>query len=140
MRSSIPGSHTVSNTVLRQGKRRISRRLGRTRLLDYYSVEDIENMFMRHGVLDGLHSRGHESLRVVIDLDAPAADTVQVLDTAIGNVPLVELQLRRDRVTIPGRQLLAVVRLLLQDAGGHFDARRPRLPGQRFFFLFRFSR
>ena len=132
MKSLRPASHTVSKTVARHGKRRISRRFRRTRLLDHYTEENIENMFMRHGVLDGLHLRGHESLRVVLDLDAPTVDTVQVVDTAIGDVPLVELQLRHDRITIPGRQLLAVERLLLQDAGGHFDELHPRLPGQRF--------
>jgi len=132
MRSSIPASHTVSSTVARRGQRRKSRRSRRTRLLDCYTRENIEKMFMRHGVLDGLRLSGHESLQVVLDLDAPAADTVQVVDTAMGNVPLVELQLRHDSVTIPGRQLLAVERLLLQDAGGHFDELRPRLPGQRF--------
>ena len=104
----------------------------RSRYLNFYTKYGLELAFERYGLLDRLRAKGYRKLRIDMDLNDCAGDTIRVLEDEPTAQPLVEIRLRRDRKTIRGMELLAVEWLLTQDLQAEFTADKPRLPGQEY--------
>ncbi len=102
-----------------------------SRFLGYYSKHGLELVMERFGFFQYLRDRGHKKLRVEWDLEDHAGQMLRIVSmTDEGPRTLLELRARRDRTTLPGRELLSLEWLLTQDPGGRFRAERGRLPGQ----------
>lgn len=104
--------------------------LSEPRFLGLFTRHGLEMALERYGLLERLRARGFRRLRVELDLQDPMGHTLRILSGPEPPRVLVELRLRRDRATLPGRELLSVEWLRLQDVGAPFSDRRPRLPGQ----------
>jgi len=63
-------------------------------------------------------------------LDDVMGHTLRVRD-GTSDKALLELRLRQDRAALPGRTLLMVEWLLIQDTGERYEMTRPLLPGQQ---------
>lgn len=100
------------------------------RLLGYYSIQGLELAFERAGLLERLRRLGFEQPTLELDLDNPTGDTVRLFGDAAHSELLLELRARIDRAAVPGRSLLRIEWLLLQNPRAPFTAERPRLPGQ----------
>jgi acetoin utilization deacetylase AcuC-like enzyme len=100
------------------------------RFLGFYSRHGLELALERAGLIDRLHNLGFERLRLEMDLDNPAGDTVRLYGDVRKRELLIEVRAAVDRRTIPGMALLRIEWLLLQNPRAQFTADRPRLPGQ----------
>jgi len=103
-----------------------------SRLLGFYSRHGIEIALERYGLFDRLRAKGFRDLRVDLELDNPAGQTVRVRTGGDAPASLIELRMRRDRRSLEGFELLIVEWLLIQDPRAHFASGRPQLPGQRY--------
>jgi len=89
------------------------------------SLEDI-------GLLDRLRGLGFDRLGVAVDLDDPQGHTLRITTRDEPPLTVMEIRLRIDRSALPGRSLLMVEWLLIQDARDTFEISRPLLPGQTY--------
>ncbi|MCP4570844.1 MAG: histone deacetylase [bacterium] len=100
------------------------------RFLGRFTRHGVELAIEESGLLERLRGRGYKELRVDLDLDDPLGDTLRVVAAEAAPAALLELRLREDRSALPGRALLGVEWLLLQDTGQRYEMTRPLLPGQ----------
>jgi acetoin utilization deacetylase AcuC-like enzyme len=98
--------------------------------LGRYTRHGMELAMEESGLMDRLRRRGYRDLRLDLDLDDVMGHTLRVRDGA-GGEALLEVRLRLDRASLPGRTLLMVEWLLIQDAGQRYEMTRPLLPGQQ---------
>lgn len=104
------------------------------RFLDYYGDEGLRIALERYGLTAALERRGWDETRLtthaVDDRHTLLVDGLQDDEWE----RLVELVVRRDRLSVEGIErtfdVLTADWLLLQNPGGSFSERRPRLPGQ----------
>ncbi len=101
-----------------------------TRFLDVYSRHGVELALERFGLLDRLRARGFPNLTVDFDLHDRRGHTLRIQSVGDTLHTLIEFRLRRDRGTVPGRELLSVEWLLSQDPRLPFAPDRPPLAGQ----------
>ena len=107
------------------------------RLLGFYTQDGVERALEAYGVFDTLRARGYSRFSVSLDLDEFTHDLRVYADDYL----VCECRLRQARgATDPCfaewqrrfvPELLVVEWLSLEDQRRQFDARRPRLPGQR---------
>ncbi len=102
------------------------------RFLGLFSRHAIELALEESGVLNRLRRRGYRGLRVALEMTDPSGDLLRILSIGESSRVLVEIRLRIDRSTDPGRTWLAVEWLLIQDVGYSYEMSRPLLPGQRY--------
>lgn len=100
--------------------------------LGVFSRHALEMTLEEIGLLDRLRERGFQRLAVSVDLDDPQGHTLRIATRDEPPVTVMELRLREDRALMPGRSLLMVEWLLIQDARGSFEISRPLLPGQEY--------
>ncbi|MBU8871016.1 MAG: histone deacetylase [Gemmatimonadales bacterium] len=100
--------------------------------LDIFSRHAVEMALEEYGLLNRLRRLGFDGLRVAMDLSDPAGHTLRILTADDEPLTLMELRLRIDRTSEPGRAYLSVEWLLIQDAGSRFEMSRPLLPGQKY--------
>src|SRR5690606_15023744 len=100
------------------------------RLLGYYTRSGIEFALERYGLLERLRQLGYEP-RVEIDIHPESGDTVRIWGDATTNLLLIEVRVDRDRLTVPGMELLRIEWMLLQNPRASWSAGRAPLPGQR---------
>jgi acetoin utilization deacetylase AcuC-like enzyme len=103
---------------------------GSPRVLGYYTHAGIELALERYGLLPRLRKLGFEP-RVELDCGGETGDTVRIFGDASDELLLVEVRLARDRMTIPGMELLRIEWMLLQNPRASWTAGRAPLPGQR---------
>ncbi len=103
-----------------------------TRFLGHISHHGIELLLEESGLLERLRKRGYKELSVVLELDDPLGHTLRIVTGGATPLVLLELRLRVDRTALPGRTLLMVEWLLIQDAEHRFEMTRPLLPGQTY--------
>lgn len=103
---------------------------GPGKVLGYYTPAGIELALERYGLLPRLRKLDFEP-RIEIERDAEAGDTVRVFGDATRELLLIEVRVARDRLTIPGMELLRIEWMLLQNPGASWSAGRAPLPGQR---------
>src|SRR5690606_28062380 len=84
----------------------------------------------RYGLLERLRQLGYEP-RVEIDIHPESGDTVRIWGDATTNLLLIEVRVDRDRLTVPGMELLRIEWMLLQNPRASWSAGRAPLPGQR---------
>lgn len=102
----------------------------RTRFLGFYTRHGIEVGLERYGLMERIRELGLRRLRVELDLDASAGDTVKLVTRDRPHVPIMELRARRDSGRVRGMELLVVEWLRLQNPTASFTDGRPPLPGQ----------
>ncbi len=102
-----------------------------TRFLEVYPRYALELLLERFGLLRRLRDKGYPDLRVELPLDAPLGQTLRILAQQQPALLLVELRVRRSSELIPGREVIVVEWLLLQNPRAGFGPRRARLPGQQ---------
>lgn len=102
-----------------------------TRLLGFYTPQGVEFALERTGFLDKLRLLGFADPYVEVDLDNRSGQTLRVYADSTREELLVELRARRDRLAIPGMEVLFLEWLLLQNPRGRFTRERPALPGQK---------
>lgn len=102
-----------------------------TRFLNYYSSHGIELALERYGYLSRFRALGFPHPTLELQLDHPAGQTLRIYGDEGKDDLLVELRLRIDRRTAPGREMLFVEWLLLQNPRAPFRPSRPPLPGQK---------
>jgi hypothetical protein len=103
-----------------------------TRFLGIYSRHGIELALEESGLLERLRQRGFSALQVVLNLDDPLGHHLAIRAGKSAPQTVFEMKLRVDRGRMPGRSLLAVEWLLIQDTRTSFELSRPLLPGQEF--------
>jgi acetoin utilization deacetylase AcuC-like enzyme len=103
---------------------------GPGKVLGYYTPAGIELALERYGLLPRLRKLDFEP-RIEIAQDPEAGDTVRVFGDASNELLLVEVRVVRDRLTIPGMELLRIEWMLLQNPRASWSAGRAPLPGQR---------
>jgi acetoin utilization deacetylase AcuC-like enzyme len=99
------------------------------RVLGYYTKTGIEFALERYGLLPRLRALGFEP-HVEIDCGGETGDTVRVFGEH-DNELLVEVRVARDRETIPGKELLRIEWMLLQNPRASWVGGRAPLPGQQ---------
>jgi acetoin utilization deacetylase AcuC-like enzyme len=99
------------------------------RVLGYYTKTGLEFALERYGLLPRLRTLGFEP-HVEVDCGGETGDTVRVLGDR-DNELLIEVRVARDRLTIPGQELLRIEWMLLQNPRVTWAAGRSPLPGQR---------
>jgi len=103
-----------------------------SRFLGRYSRHGIELALEETGLMDRLRSRGYRDLRLDLDLGDPLGHLLRIVEQDDGErTVLFELRVRIDRAVLPGRTMLLVEWLLIQDARGRYEMTRPLLPGQQ---------
>jgi len=100
--------------------------------LGLFSRHGIELAFEEAGLMDRLREMGFKQLQVGLDLDDPLGHTLRVLTGDDTPLVVLEIRLRVDRSSDPGRSLLSVEWLLIQDTRSRFELSRPLLPGQTY--------
>lgn len=100
------------------------------RVLGYYTRAGVELALERYGLLDRLRKLGFEP-HVEIDCGNETGDTVRVFGDAGRDQLAIEVRVARDRLTIPGQELLRIEWMLLQNPRASWVAGRAPLPGQR---------
>lgn len=99
--------------------------------LGLFSRHAIELALEEAGLLERLRRKGFEGLQVRLDVEDPHGDLLRIGTGGEDPRTLIEIRLRIDRASEPGRSYLAVEWLLIQDAGSSFEMSRPLLPGQK---------
>ena len=102
----------------------------RTRFLGFYTRHGIEVALERYGMLDRIRALGFRRIRIDLDLDPVAGDTVRLFSNDFPDAPILELRARRDSGRVRGMEILSVEWLRLQNPSAQFVESRPRLPGQ----------
>ena len=102
-----------------------------TRLLGLYSQHGVELVLERSGFFDRLRELGYPRPYLDFDLEHPAGETVRIYGNSARRDLLIELRVRRDAKTVPGRQLLSLEWLLMQNPRETFATDRNPLPGQK---------
>ncbi len=103
-----------------------------TRFLGYFTRHGVELILERSSFLDRLRDLGFTDPTLEFKLDDPAGHTIRIYGGPDKKEVLTELRVRRDRRVIPGRELLSIEWLLLQNPRGQFRPGRERLPGQEY--------
>lgn len=103
---------------------------GGPRLLGYYTSSGLEFALERYGLLERLRQLGFDP-RVEIDPHPQSGDTVRIWGDAGTTLLLIEVRVARDRLTVPGMELLRIEWMLLQNPRASWSAGRAPLPGQR---------
>lgn len=102
------------------------------RFLGLFSRHGLEMSLEEIGLLDRLRGLGFTRLAVDTDLDDPLGHTLRITTRDEPPLTVMEIRLRIDRSALPGRSLLMVEWLLIQDARASFEISRPLLPGQKY--------
>ncbi len=98
-------------------------------LLGTYTLDGLEYVFFRFGVLTFLERRGYGNLRVEFGTASSGGERVTVLGDADGRShTLIECVLERQE--LDGRTGLYIHWLALRDPRARFSDRRPQFPGQ----------
>jgi acetoin utilization deacetylase AcuC-like enzyme len=103
-----------------------------TRFLGIYSRHGIELALEESGLLERLRARGFQALQVAINLDDPMGHQLAIRAGKVDPQTVMEMKLRVNRRLLPGRALLSVEWMLIQDTRSSFELSRPLLPGQKF--------
>lgn len=103
-----------------------------TRFLGYYTRHGIELVLERAGILGRLRDLGYSHPVIEFELDNPAGHTIRTYADPSREEVLMEMRLHKDRRTIPGRTLLSIEWLLLQNPRTSFGPSRRKLPGQKY--------
>jgi hypothetical protein len=104
---------------------------GRTpRFLDYYTVHGIELAIEKYGLTANLRALGYPGPAVSFQRMQDDTNVLRIHGEQERKNLLIELQLRHDRSSIPGMDLLSLDWMLLQNPRASFSDARPRLPGQ----------
>lgn len=103
-----------------------------TLFLGVYSRHGMELALEESGLMERLRQRGFKALRVSFDLGDPLGHTLRIQAGEKDPQVVVEMKLRTNRQMQPGRTLLSVEWLLIQDVSSRFELSRPLLPGQQF--------
>ena len=82
------------------------------------------------GLLGRLRQMGYAKLKVLLDLTDPMGHTLTIGAGEAEPRTILEMKLRVNRRLLPGRTLLSVEWLLIQDTRTSFELSRPLLPGQ----------
>ncbi len=106
--------------------------LPESRFLGTFSRYAVEFALVEYGLMDRLLRLGFEELRVAIDLDDPLGHTLRVQTGGEDPLVVLEIKLKIDRHTEPGRSYLCIEWLLIQNARSRFEMSRPLLPGQKY--------
>ncbi len=102
------------------------------RVLGVYSKHGIELMLERLGVLTQIRALGFANPTLSIVPGHGAAPTIRLHVDAEESPLLMELKIGRSRRVVPGRDMLFVEWLLLQNPRASFSPKHPRLPGQTY--------
>ncbi len=102
-----------------------------TLFLGTFSRYAVEYAMVEFGLMKRLHRLGFKELRTHIDLDDPLGHTIRVQNGGEHSLVVMELKLRVDRQALPGRGVLVIEWLLLQDHRSRYEMSRPLLPGQK---------
>ena len=102
-----------------------------TRLLEYFSKVGVELLLERFGILQQLRARGFKAPLVHLELEHPLGQTLKIFGDAERRELLVELRVHRSTRVVPGREVLEVEWLLLQNPRLTFAGGRGALPGQQ---------
>ena len=105
----------------------------RARVLGYYTKRGIEFALERYGLLPRLRTLGfepHVTIDIKDDIEGDTGDTVRVFGDDGDTHLLIEIRVARDRQTIPGKELLRIEWMLLQNPRASWVAGRAPLPGQ----------
>lgn len=100
-----------------------------SRFLGYYSQHGLELALEKAGVFDRLRKLGFRP-RLELDLSNPTGHTLRVFGDPERQELIFELRAQRDRVALPGLEMLRVEWLLMQNPRAGFTGERPQLPGQ----------
>ena len=100
-----------------------------SRMLSEYTKVGFELQLERLGILNQVRAKGFAAPTVTLDT-SELGNTIRLFGNADRAELLMELRLRRDRLALPGMEMLYVEWLLLQNPRAHFTADRSRLPGQ----------
>lgn len=103
-----------------------------TRILGRYTPQGFELLLERLGVLPRLRALGYAAPLLDVDFGTGLGQTLRVFGEPERRHLLLELRMRRDRRTVPDREVLMVEWLLLQNPRAAFSDRLPPLPGQRY--------
>jgi len=98
--------------------------------LGTFSRYAVEYAMVEFGLMERLHRLGFKELRTIIDLEDPLGHTIRVQNGGENSLVVMELKLRVDRRLVPGRGVLVIEWLLLQDHRSRYEMSRPLLPGQ----------
>ena len=101
------------------------------RFLGYYSRHGLELALEQLGIMGRLRDRGFCHPNLELDLDNPAGQTLRLFGDDEREELLAELRARRDHRTVPGREMLRIEWLLLQNPRARFGPGRHPLPGQK---------
>ena len=101
-----------------------------TRVLGHYTRHGVELLLERTGILGELRQRGFPNPSVNLSAPRGGTPTIQVFTDEEYSRLLMELRVTRNSTVLPGREVLYVDWLLLQDPTRGFTEARPRLPGQ----------
>jgi len=108
--------------------------VGRTgaeeRVLGHYSKHGIELMLERLGILTQVRALGFSNPTLAIVPGHGAAPTIRLHADTEQSPVLMELKVTRSRRVVPGRDMLFVEWLLLQNPRAAFSPDHPPLPGQ----------
>jgi acetoin utilization deacetylase AcuC-like enzyme len=108
--------------------------VGRTgieeRVLGHYSKHGIELMLERLGILTQVRALGFPNPTLAIVPGHGAAPTIRLHADTEQSPVLMELKMARSRRVVPGRDMLFVEWLLLQNPRAAFSPDHPPLPGQ----------
>ena len=100
------------------------------RVLDHYTRHGVELIFERTGILTDLRNHGFENPSVDLSSGEGATPTIRVFGDDARTQLLIELRITRNARVIPGREILYIEWLLLQNPAAQFTEARQRLPGQ----------
>jgi len=108
--------------------------VGRTgveqRVLGHYSKHGIELMLERLGILTQIRALGFSNPTLTIVPGHGGAPTIRLHADSEQSPVLMELKVARSRRVVPGRDMLFVEWLLLQNPKAAFSPDHPPLPGQ----------
>jgi len=108
--------------------------VGRTgieeRVLGHYSKHGIELMLERLGILTQIRALGFPNPTLTIAPGRGAAPTIRLHADSEQSPLLMELKMARSRRVVPGRDMLFIEWLLLQNPEAAFSPDHPPLPGQ----------
>jgi hypothetical protein len=100
-----------------------------SRMLSEYTKVGFELQLERLGILNQVRAKGFAAPTVTLDT-SELGHTIRLFGNTDRAELLMELRLRRDRVAVPGMEMLYVEWLLLQNPRADFTTNRSRLPGQ----------
>ncbi len=102
---------------------------GGRRFLGTFDRAEIERLMEQAGILEQIRGRGYAP-RVEIEPSFGLGETVRVFGSEDRDELLMELRVSRDRMLVPGMELMWIEWLLLQNPRADFPPNRPPLPGQ----------